>query len=121
MNRGGRETQRERETYRETESWLSPLLFTLSLSLWSQGAGLDGCPFEVGVFFDSLDNAYYIPNLSATAVLLKTNLPPNTSVRGPGWTQVREERQEKKKERRRKRESEREKREQTTTERDTHR
>jgi xanthine dehydrogenase/oxidase len=33
----------------------------------------------------AMDNCYYSPNTRFTAQLTKTNTPPNTSTRGPGW------------------------------------
>jgi CO/xanthine dehydrogenase Mo-binding subunit len=53
----------------------------------NQGAAFDGADFEAIGCLLALDNAYYWPNFYATATICKTNLPPNTSMRGPGWTQ----------------------------------
>jgi xanthine dehydrogenase/oxidase len=54
----------------------------------NQGANLDGANGEAGGYIGNVDNAYYCPNWQITATLVKTNTPPCTSMRGPGWTQA---------------------------------
>lgn len=41
--------------------------------------------FEPIVAVPSLDNCYQIPNADVTCWIMKSDAPPNTSVRGPGW------------------------------------
>eukprot|EP01116_Phalansterium_solitarium_P016706 TRINITY_DN393_c0_g2_i1.p1 TRINITY_DN393_c0_g2~~TRINITY_DN393_c0_g2_i1.p1 ORF type:complete len:1372 (-),score=562.47 TRINITY_DN393_c0_g2_i1:226-4341(-) len=53
----------------------------------NKGHGLDGGP-PTEVLFLTIDNCYNFPNFLVTGKTCKTNLPPNTSCRGPGWTQA---------------------------------
>eukprot|EP01012_Entosiphon_sulcatum_P069112 TRINITY_DN9970_c0_g1_i1.p1 TRINITY_DN9970_c0_g1~~TRINITY_DN9970_c0_g1_i1.p1 ORF type:complete len:1321 (-),score=227.62 TRINITY_DN9970_c0_g1_i1:116-4078(-) len=56
--------------------------FIDSGSAWGDAMG------EGQVLLQNIDNVYSIPNWYATCRLAKTNTAPNTSVRGPGWTQA---------------------------------
>jgi xanthine dehydrogenase/oxidase len=54
----------------------------------NQGIGYDTADSEAGLVLRAVDNAYNWPNFRGTARVCKTNTPPNTSMRGPGWTQA---------------------------------
>jgi xanthine dehydrogenase molybdopterin binding subunit len=65
------------------------ILSALKIELNSNGgaaADLSFAIMERAMFH--IDNAYYIPNLSVTGRVWKTNLPPNTALRGFGAPQA---------------------------------
>eukprot|EP01113_Clastostelium_recurvatum_P035010 TRINITY_DN4821_c0_g1_i1.p1 TRINITY_DN4821_c0_g1~~TRINITY_DN4821_c0_g1_i1.p1 ORF type:complete len:1340 (+),score=354.41 TRINITY_DN4821_c0_g1_i1:272-4021(+) len=49
------------------------------------GYWYDASPGTVNTFVTTIDNCYYLPNMRVDALACKTNLPANTSMRGPGW------------------------------------
>jgi xanthine dehydrogenase molybdopterin-binding subunit B len=52
-----------------------------------QGAAIDfASPVEPA--FMAIDNCYNFVNFAIDAKVCKTNIPPNTSTRGPGWLQA---------------------------------
>lgn len=50
------------------------------------GAFFDGDNFNLDACITTLSNCYMVPNWSINGALCKTNIPAQTSVRGPGWT-----------------------------------
>ena len=49
------------------------------------GAFFDIDNFSINACVDTISNCYMIPNWSINGQLCKTNIPAQTSVRGPGW------------------------------------
>jgi len=63
------------------------LLHALKIkSYLNSGIGNAEGPGTGGVYNMMLGTVYSIPNFFAEVVFCKTNIPPQTSVRGPGWT-----------------------------------
>eukprot|EP01099_Mayorella_cantabrigiensis_P001206 TRINITY_DN1507_c0_g1_i3.p1 TRINITY_DN1507_c0_g1~~TRINITY_DN1507_c0_g1_i3.p1 ORF type:complete len:1134 (-),score=243.29 TRINITY_DN1507_c0_g1_i3:1283-4684(-) len=61
-------------------------LKSLYIQTWIDcGCSTTDSTFEAFALVKNLDNAYNWPNFKVEARLLKTNLPTNTSCRGPGW------------------------------------
>ena len=51
----------------------------------NQGAYFDTADGSVGAALFAIDNVYSCPNWKVSGKICKTNIPPNTSTRGPGW------------------------------------
>jgi len=61
-------------------------LKSLYMQTWIDcGCSTTDSNFEAYALLKNLDNAYNWPNFKVEARLMKTNLPTNTSCRGPGW------------------------------------
>jgi xanthine dehydrogenase/oxidase len=61
---------------------LNALQYTLYID---SGYAIDIGPGVLDTVFTTLDNNYYCPNWLIQGYAAKTNLPTNTSMRGPGW------------------------------------
>lgn len=61
----------------------------LKLTLYANlGANDEDGAGVIGLAFMNVDGCYRIPNFYADGWICKTNLPPSTSTRGPGWVQA---------------------------------
>jgi xanthine dehydrogenase/oxidase len=54
----------------------------------NKGAALDWGGAPITIAFQNIDNCYKVDNFYVDAKTCKTNLPPNTSTRAPGWVQA---------------------------------
>lgn len=62
-------------------------LAALKVNTYTNGGCMpNDASFVVQSLMNTLDSCYMIPNFYANGVVVKTNMPPQTAMRGPGWT-----------------------------------
>ncbi len=65
----------------------SGLVNAIQVDVYQQsGAFFDGDNFSADAVTTTISNCYNVPNWAINVHLCKTNIPAQTSVRGPGWT-----------------------------------